>query len=269
MSKPARRPPGGISPDVPDEEIWKRYKETGDTSFRNALVERYAPLVKYVAGRMAVNMPPSVEFDDLVSYGVFGLIDAIEKFQPERGFKFKTYATTRVRGGIIDELRALDWIPRSTRQKARQIQEVYAGLENRLGRSAEDDEVAKEMNVSVSELHELIREISGTAVLSLDDVWHIGSDDDEVTIVDTIEGDAKHHPGFKIERDEIKRLLIEAIRQLPDREKEVIALYYYEDLTLKEIGAVLGVTESRVSQLHSKAVLRLRGRLQRFREAFA
>ena len=264
-----KRPPPAVTDQTPDEEVWRLYKDSGEMEFRNLLVERYAPLVKYVAGRMAVNMPPSVEFDDLVSYGVFGLIDAIEKFQPERGFKFKTYATTRVRGGIIDELRALDWIPRSTREKARELQSVYASLENKLGRAAEDEEVAKEMGVSVDDLHNQIREISGTIVLSLDDVWRVGSDDDEITVVDTIEGDPKHRPNWKVEREEVKRLMIESIKQLPDREKEVIALYYYEDLTLKEIGAVLGVTESRVSQLHSKAILRLRGRLQKYKEAFA
>lgn len=251
-----------------DEEVWGHYKNSGNTDVRNHLIERYAPLVKYVAGRMAVNMPPNIEFDDLVSYGIFGLIDAIEKYEPERGFKFKTYAITRIRGAVIDELRALDWIPRSTRQKARQLQQVYLELENRLGRSAEDEEVAKEIGVSVEELHQILMETSCTAVISLDDIWHVGSDDDEVAVVDTIEGHQKHTPSFKVEKDEVKRILVEAIKGLPPREKEVIALYYYEELTLKEIGEVLGVTESRVSQLHTKAVLRLKAKLQRNRECF-
>lgn len=252
-----------------DEEVWQKYKGTGEIDVRNALIERYAPLVKYVAGRMAMNMPPQVEFDDLVSYGIFGLIDAIEKYEPARGFKFKTYATTRIRGAIIDELRALDWIPRSVRQKSRELQQVYAELENRLGRAATDDEIARELGISVKDLDQRLSDVSGTAVISLEDVWHVGSDDDEIQVGDTLAGSEKDMPNYKIEREEVKRILISAIKELPDREKEVIALYYYEELTLKEIGLVLGVTESRVSQLHSKAVLRLKSKLQKNRDAFA
>lgn len=252
-----------------DEEIWKLYKDSNDIEARNGLVERYAPLVKYVAGRMAMNMPPQVEFDDLVSYGIFGLIDAIEKYDPQRGFKFKTYATTRIRGGIIDELRAMDWIPRSVRQKSRQLQHVYAELENRLGRAASDAEVAAELGMTMDDFDQLVNDVSGTAVISLDDVWHVGSDDDEIQIGDTIAGSERDHPNYKIERQEVKNTLIDAIKQLPPREKEVIALYYYEELTLKEIGLVLGVTESRVSQLHSKAIFRLKAKLQKNRDVFA
>ncbi len=250
-----------------DEDIWGRYKTSGDVDVRNHLVERYASIVKYVAGRLAVNMPPHVEFDDLVSYGTFGLLDAIEKFEPSRGFKFKTYATTRIRGAILDELRSIDWVPRSTRQKARQLQGVYSELETKLGRAATDDEVAQSMGITVEGLADLLHEVSGTAVLSLDDVWHVGADDDEVSIVETLEGDERLHPEYKLEREEVKRVLIDAIQALPQREREVIALYYYEDLTLKEIGEVLGVTESRISQLHSKSILRLKARLTKFRES--
>ena len=252
-----------------DEVIWEQYRQSADIKVRNHLIERYAPLVKYVAGRMATNMPPQVEFDDLVSYGIFGLIDAIEKYEPSRGFKFKTYATTRIRGAIIDELRALDWIPRSVRQKSRQLQQVYSDLENRLGRAASDEEIAQELGISLEEFDQLVNDVSGTAVISLDDVWHVGSDDDEIQVGDTIAGSEKDHPNYKIEREEIKNILIDAIKQLPPREKEVIALYYYEELTLKEIGLVLGVTESRVSQLHSKAIMRLKAKLQKNREAFS
>jgi RNA polymerase sigma factor for flagellar operon FliA len=252
-----------------DEDLWGNYKSTGDLEARNTLIERYAPLVKYVAGRMAVNMPPQVEFDDLVSYGIFGLIDAIEKYEIARGFKFKTYATTRIRGGIIDELRALDWIPRSVRQKSRQLQQVYAELENKLGRGATDEEVAQELGISLADFDQLLNDVSGTAVISLDDVWHVGSDDDEIQVGDTIAGSEKDHPNYKIERDEVKNTLIDAIKLLPPREKEVIALYYYEELTLKEIGLVLGVTESRVSQLHSKAIMRMKAKLHKNREVFA
>ncbi|MBL4889284.1 MAG: RNA polymerase sigma factor WhiG [Candidatus Lindowbacteria bacterium] len=254
--------------DSPDEEIWSRYKTSGEIEVRNELIERYAPLVKYVAGRMAMNMPPQVEFDDLVSYGIFGLIDAIEKYEPSRGFKFKTYATTRIRGAIIDELRALDWIPRSIRQKSRQLQTVYSELENRLGRAATDEEAAKELGITVKDLDARLNAVSGTTVISLDDVWHVGADDDEIQIGDSIAGSDKDHPNYNIEKQEVKRILIEAIKELPPREKEVIALYYYEELTLKEIGLVLGVTESRVSQLHSKAMIRLKTKLQKNQDAF-
>lgn len=252
-----------------DEDLWKLYKDTEDIEARNSLIERYAPLVKYVAGRMAMNMPPQVEFDDLVSYGIFGLIDAIEKYDPQRGFKFKTYATTRIRGGIIDELRGMDWVPRSVRQKSRQLQQVYAELENRLGRAATDAEVASELGITLEEFDQLVNNVSGTAVISLEDVWHVGSDDDEIQVGDTIAGSERDHPNYKIERQEVKNTLIEAIKQLPPREKEVIALYYYEELTLKEIGLVLGVTESRVSQLHSKAIFRLKAKLHKNRDVFS
>lgn len=255
--------------ELTDEEVWSQYKKSGDIALRNGLIERYAPLVKYVAGRMAMNMPPQVEFDDLVSYGIFGLIDAIEKYEVARGFKFKTYATTRIRGAIIDELRALDWIPRSVRQKSRQLQTVYSELENRLGRAATDEEVAQELGMNLEDFDQLVSDVSGTAVISLEDVWHVGSDDDEIQVGDTLAGSEKDHPNYRLEKDEIKRILIEAIRDLPPREKEVVALYYYEELTLKEIGLVLGVTESRVSQLHSKAIIRLKAKLHRNREAFS
>ncbi|MFP4565432.1 MAG: RNA polymerase sigma factor WhiG [Spirochaetaceae bacterium] len=244
-----------------EEELWKLYKEAGDPEIRERLVRQYAPLVKYVAGKVAIGMPHNVEFDDLVGYGVFGLFDAIEKFDPEKHVKFKTYAVTRIRGAIFDELRSIDWVPRSVRQKAREIEETVRKLESSLGRAASDEEVAKELNMSVKEYEKTILKVSGTSILSLNDVWYTGEDNDKVSIADSIESPQSLNPDVIVEKDEIKRVIAQSIKELPEKEKKVLVLYYYEDLTLKEIGQVLEVTESRVSQLHTKAIMRLRTKL--------
>ncbi|MBI3394658.1 MAG: RNA polymerase sigma factor WhiG [Spirochaetia bacterium] len=250
-----------------ETELWKRYRRTAESELRDLFAEKYAPLVKYVAGRVAIGMPQNVEFDDLVSYGSFGLLDAIEKFDPERDIKFKTYAMTRIRGAIFDELRSIDWIPRSIRQKAKQLEEIIGMLENKLGHTVEDEDIAKELGISVDELQSLLAKISGTTIVSLNDIWYLGDDNDEVSFMETIESPANLNPDALIEREEIKSVIVEAIKQLPDKEKKVIVLYYYEDLTLKEIGEVLEVTESRISQLHTKAIMRLRGKLMRMKNA--
>jgi len=244
-----------------EEELWKVYRNTKDDGIRNRLVKQYLPLVKYVAGKLAVGMPQNVEFDDLVSYGVIGLFDAIDKFDPGKHVKFKTYAVTRVRGAIFDQLRQLDWVPRSVRQKTRELEETVRRLEAQLGRAATDQEIAKELGVTEKEFEKLIMKISGTTVLSLNDVWYSGEDNDRMSIGDSIESPHNRNPDAIVEKQEMKRVIIEAINDLPDKEKKVLVLYYYENLTLKEIGAVLGVTESRISQLHTKAIVRLRGRL--------
>jgi len=175
--------------------------------------------------------------------------------------KFKTYAVTRIRGAIFDELRSMDWVPRSVRQKTREIEETIRRLESTLGRSATDQEIAKEMNMSVKEFQKLMMKVSGTSMLSLNDVWYTGDEDDKVTIADSVESPQSMNPDTIVEKSEIKRVIVEAIGELPDKEKKVLVLYYYEDLTLKEIGKVLSVTESRVSQLHTKAIMRLRSKL--------
>jgi len=247
--------------DKSEEELWKLYKDTGDPEIRERLVRQYAPLVKYVAGKVAVGMPHNVEFDDLVGYGVFGLFDAIEKFDPEKHVKFKTYAVTRIRGAIFDELRSIDWVPRSVRQKAREIEETVRRLESSLGRTATDEEVAGELNMSVKEYEKTMLKVSGTSILSLNDVWYTGEDNDKVSIADSIESPQSLNPDVIVEKDEIKRVIAQSIQELPEKEKKVLVLYYYEDLTLKEIGQVLEVTESRVSQLHTKAIMRLRTKL--------
>lgn len=253
--------------DEDELKLWRKYLKGKDADIREFFTIKYSPLVKYVAGKVAIGMPHNVEFDDLVSYGSFGLLDAIEKFDPNREIKFKTYAMTRIRGAIFDELRSIDWIPRSIRQKARQIEEVISVLENRMGHTVEDEDIANEMGISTTELQKLLTQISGTSIVSLNDVWFMGDDNDQVSFIDTIESPENLNPDSLIEREEIKSVIVEAIKLLPDKEKKVIVLYYYEDLTLKEIGEVLEVTESRISQLHTKAIMRLRGKLIRMKNA--
>jgi RNA polymerase sigma factor for flagellar operon FliA len=250
-----------------EEELWREYKRSKNIKVREELILKYASVVKYIAGRIAINTPPQVEFDDLVSYGILGLIDAIEKYDPNQQVSFKTYAASRIKGAIIDELRILDWIPRSLRQKAKQLEKIYAELEYKYGRSATDKEIAEALKITEEELAKLIIDISGASLISLDDVWCLDNDE-KIGIIDTIEIPAEEGPEAKLEKKEMKQFLIEAINRLPEREKEVIILYYYDGLTLKEIGKVIGVTESRISQLHTKAIFRLKGYLSKMRELF-
>ena len=247
--------------DKSEEELWTLFKLNRDPKIRDLFVRQYAPLVKYVAGKVAMGMPHNVEFDDLVGFGVFGLFDAIKKFDPDKHVKFKTYAVTRIRGAIFDELRSIDWVPRSVRQKTREIEDTIHRLESSLGRSATDQEIADEMRMTTKEFQKMMMKISGTSILSLNDVWYTGDDSDKVSIVDSIESPSSLNPDIIVEKDEIKRVIIQAITELPEKEKKVLVLYYYEDLTLKEIGKILEVTESRISQLHTKAIMRLRSKL--------
>jgi RNA polymerase sigma factor FliA len=249
-----------------EEELWALYKRGRDPSIREAFIKQYAPLVKYVAGKVAVGMPHSVEFDDLVGFGVFGLLDAIDKFDPDKNVKFKTYAVTRIRGAIFDELRSIDWVPRSVRQKTREIEETIGSLEAQLGRTVSDQEIAQAMGMSEDDFTKTMLKISGTSILSLNDVWYAGDENDRISIGESIEAPSSLNPDVIVEKDEIRRVIIEAINELPEKEKKVLVLYYYEDLTLKEIGQVLSVTESRVSQLHTKAILRLRAKLTNIRK---
>lgn len=244
-----------------EEELWELYRKTQDPKIRDMFVKQYAPLVKYVAGKVAVGMPHNVDFDDLVGFGVFGLIDAINKFDPNKHVKFKTYAVTRIRGAIFDELRSIDWVPRSVRQKSREIEETIHSLEASLGRSASDSEIASELGMDEDEFQKTMVKISGTSILSLNDVWYTSDENDRISIVDSIESPRSLNPDNIVEKEEIKRVIVQAINELPEKEKKVLVLYYYEDLTLKEIGKVLEVTESRISQLHTKAILRLRSKL--------
>jgi RNA polymerase sigma factor for flagellar operon FliA len=248
--------------------LWREYKEHGHPDARERLILNYSPLVKFVAGRVAAGLPQNIEQADLVSYGVFGLIDAIDKFDPERGFKFETYAISRIKGAIIDELRSIDWVPRSVRAKARSIERAYSKLENELKRSPDDKEVAAELEMTQEELDSTLSQISFTGLVALDEILGGagGAGGDKGgggggTLGDTIT-DGRHDPVEAFEVDEMKHLLADMINRMGDRERLVLTLYYYEALTLAEIGDVLGVTESRVCQIHTKAILQLRARLQ-------
>ncbi len=242
--------------------LWEQFKDTAEPALRERLILHYSPLVKYVAGRVGVGLPPNIEQADLVSYGIFGLIDAIERFDLERAIKFETYAISRIRGAIIDELRAIDWIPRSVRYKAREIERAYARLEGDLHRTPTEAEVAEEMGISLGELHQIFSQVSFVNVVALDELLNVGGEKgDKLSLVDTLEDTKAEDPVAAFESEETKYLLAKAINQLPEREKIVVTLYYYEGLTLAEIGQVLGVTESRICQMHTKAVLQLRTKL--------
>jgi RNA polymerase sigma factor FliA len=241
-------------------DLWAAYKREGTREQRDQLILLYAPLVKFVAGRVAAGLPNSVDPADLVSYGIFGLVDAIEKFDPERGFKFETYAITRIKGSIMDELRALDWAPRSVRSRARAVERAYQKLEARLHRTPTDAELAGELHLSVEQLQGVLSQISLVGMAALDETVGSSERGDLVTVGDLVP-DRADQPGAALELEESRRLLAATINDLPEREKVVLTLYYYESLTLAEIGDVLGVTESRVCQIHTKAVLHLRSRL--------
>lgn len=256
MSEPTH----GRNPAPGDEiaALWERFKSTGDEYARERLILHYSPLVKFVAGRVGLGLPRSVDPGDLVSYGIFGLIDAIDKFEPERGFKFETYAISRIKGAILDELRALDWVPRSVRAKAREIERSMVELEHRLQRTPTDEELADHMGIPVDELQDTLGKISMVGLVGLDDLLDPESN---ATRGDLVADKSDISPEEAYQREETRRLLADAINRLPDRERLVLTLYYFEGLTLAEIGEVLGVTESRVCQLHAKSVLSLRHRL--------
>jgi len=241
--------------------LWAEYKATGERSVRDQLIVLYSPLVKYVAARVAVGLPQHVDSADLVSYGIIGLIDAIDRFDPVRAVKFETYAIPRIKGAIIDELRAIDWVPRSVRAKARMVEQAFSTLEGTLLRSPTEAEVAAEMGMSEDELQDVLRQISFVGVAALDEVFMVGGERSERTTLGDTLPDAGEGPVDRFEDKESKEILARAISQLGDRERTVLSLYYYEGLTLAEIGEILGVTESRVCQIHTKAVLQLRSRL--------
>ena len=244
------------------QSLWLEYRRTKDRGIRDRLILTYAPLVKYVAGRLGSGLPAHVDEGDLVSYGLLGLIGAIERFDPERDIKFETYAISRIKGAIIDELRALDWVPRSVRARARDIERAIGELESKLGRAPTDDEIAGKVGITVDELDESLADISRSSIAALDELWTLSGDGgDQVSLLDTIEDTEGPNPQEALAQTELREALGEAIARLPEREKLVVTLYYYEELTLREIGEVLGVTESRVSQLHTKAILRLKARL--------
>ena len=239
------------------ESLWARYTESPSREIRDQLIVHYSPLVKYVGSRVAAGLPQNVEQADLVSYGIFGLIDAIDKFDPDRGYKFETYAISRIKGAMLDELRSMDWVPRSVRTKAKKIEHANAKLEAKLGRAPSDEEIADELGITTEELDAMLAKISFVGVVALDEMLSGG---DSMTLGDTIP-DSGAGPVGSFEVEEMRQLLAESINNMTEREKIVLTLYYYEGLTLADIGNVLGVTESRVCQIHTKSVLRLRSRL--------
>ncbi len=243
-----------MEPEV--RRLWERYRDSADGSIREKLILHYAPIVKYVAGRVGVGLPNEIEHGDLVSYGMFGLIDAIERFDLDKGVKFETYAITRIRGAIIDELRSVDWVPRSVRAKARDLAKAIQHLQGELKRTPTDEELAAELRVDIDELHTMLEQVQLTSVAALEEVLTVGSD--QLTLVDTIEDTSMVKPEESVDEIALRSVLAESIHDLSEREQKVIALYYFEGLTLAQIGEILGVTESRISQIHTKAVLSLR-----------
>jgi RNA polymerase sigma factor for flagellar operon FliA len=242
--------------------LWREFRRNRDKRVRDRLILTYAPLVKFVAGRLGSGLPAHVEENDLVSYGLLGLIGAIERYDPDRDVKFETYAIARIKGSIIDELRAMDWVPRSVRSRARDIERAIAALEAKLHRAPTDEEIAEKLGISGEELEDSLTDISRSSIAALDELWTVsGQGGDQVALIDTIEDTQGPEPQTALAQTELREALGEAIARLPEREKLVITLYYYEELTLREIGEVLGVTESRISQLHTKAILRLKARL--------
>jgi RNA polymerase sigma factor for flagellar operon FliA len=239
--------------------LWESFKESGDERSREGLILHYAPLVKFVAGRLGSGLPRNVEAADLVSYGTFGLIDAIDKFEPARGYKFETYAVNRIKGAILDELRALDWVPRSVRARAREIQRSMAELEHKIQRSPTDEELAEHMDMSVAALREQLGELSTLGFVALDELLS-PEERNSGSVSDVVADRAALDPGGSFEREETRYMLADSINRLPERDRLVITLYYFEGLTLAEIGSILNVTESRVCQIHTKAVLSLRNR---------
>lgn len=242
--------------------LWHDFKQDSDPGLRDQLILHYSPLVKYVAGRVGVGLPSNIDQSDLVSYGIFGLIDAIEKFDLERAIKFETYAISRIRGAIIDELRSIDWIPRSVRSKARDVERAYSTLEAKLQRIPSEPEVAAELGVPVENLRKIFSQVSFVNVVALDELLHSGGErGDKTTLGDSLADPRADDPVSMFENEETRYILADSVAALPEREKIVITLYYYEGLTLNEIGQVLGVTESRACQLHTKAVLQLRAKM--------
>lgn len=239
--------------------LWRSFGSNPSTANRDRLVLHYAPLVKYVAGRIGTGLPAHVDTGDLVQSGIFGLVDAIDRFEPDRGLKFETYAIQRIRGAILDDLRAQDWVPRSVRSRAREVERAMEKLEAKLHRSASDLEVAEELDIPVSELRDLFAQLQLTSVVALDELVSVGRG--AGSLAETLPDYHAEDPVAAMEDRENRRQLAEAIAQLGERDRTVVTLYYFESLTLAEIGRVLGVTESRVCQLHTRAVLRLRTKL--------
>ena len=240
--------------------LWSEFKQTGAQALRNQLIIYYSPFVKYVASRVLSGLPRHFEEEDLVSYGIIGLIDAIERFEPDRNLRFETYAIPRIKGAIIDELRSIDWVPRSVRTKARAVEQAVTHLEATLRRTPNDSEVAAEMELTIGDFHKALRKISTVGMMALDEVLRGGERSERSTLGETLP-DGSRGPVDMLEAKESKEALVSAVDGMPERERTVLMMYYYDGLTLTEIGDVLGVTESRVCQIHTKALRQLRSKL--------
>lgn len=242
----------------------KRYKQDTsgvDGKLRDQLIMDYAPLIRFVAQRIAARLPSNIEIDDLISAGVIGLMDAIEKYDPSRDNKFKTYAEFRIRGAILDELRSQDWVPRSIRDKAKRIDRTYAELEQRFGRAVSDSELSGALGLELGEFYDMVAKVKAVTLLSIDELSG-PSHQDKKSLLECLENIGSKNPFTQLKSKGIRELLVKHIEELPEKQKLVLSLYYYEDLNLKEIGRVLDVTESRVSQLHTQAVTKLRSKLK-------
>ena len=243
------------------ESLWRTYAQTRDAALKEKMILEYTPLIKIVVAKLAVHIGAHVEYEDMLSYGVFGLMDAIDKFDIDKGVKFETYASLRIRGAIIDHVRQLDWVPRALRQKNKLLDQAYTELEARLGREPTDAELAVRLGLSAKELDELIRSASVVSLVSLDDYLH---QNHEMPFGGTAHGEGETPEGA-YEQQEMKKMLEESIGRLTEKEQRVVTLYYFEEMTLKEISKIMGVSESRISQIHSKAMLRMRMRLGKYK----
>ena len=259
-----------ILPNITDEneqEYWIEFKKTSSPHIREAMIIKYAPLVKYAAARIHTGNIKGVDFEDLVGFGSFGLLDAIDRYDPNRDIKFKTYALTRIQGSIYDELRKIDVLPRSVRKGIKDIQEVTEVLELKLKRKAQPQEIADILGIPLAKYNEIMGYNIQASTTSLSEVWYLGDDSDEISIIDTLKSSYKNNPEYQAERDEVQKEIVKALKNLPQNEQEVLILYYWEELTLKEIGKVLSVSESRVSQIHTKAIQGLRYSLQEIKKS--
>ena len=252
---------GVMTEHISEKELWDRFRNKNDASAREDLILKYMGLVKYVVDRLSMKTPSTIEYNDLCSCGIIGLVSAVDRFDPNLGNKFQTYAICRIRGEILDESKRMGWVPRPLYKKNIEIEQVFASLQAQLGRPAEEEEVAEAMSIELEELQQAISDYSRASLASLYDIVGGQGENEEVYLIDLL-GDPDSKVTESVEQDEIEHLIVGEIDVLPDQEKKVVALYYKENLTLKEIGVLLRVTESRVSQIHAKAMLRIRGRLR-------
>ncbi|MFO7819722.1 MAG: FliA/WhiG family RNA polymerase sigma factor [Halanaerobacter sp.] len=250
----------GTNNELSEERLWAKYKEDGSQSAREELILKYVPLVKHLVGKVIISIPDKYSFDDLVNYGILGLMDALERFDYQRGIKFSTYAVPRIKGSIYDEVRKDDWVPQSVRKKSKQFTTALMKLEDQLGRKPTDEEIREELDLTIQQYQKMLSEINIPENISLEKIISF-KDNDTLTIKDLVKDSKDEEPAQVFDYNKMKEILGSAIDKLPQKEKLVVSLYYYEDLTLTEIGKIMELTTARISQLHTKAIFRLRGYL--------